>query len=365
MKRYANPRGTLLFVLIAAVLMIGVDLLVFYPQVHGVQEAEDLPVVESHEKLYEHSEIVDFESSQPMGPPEPHVIKDEFDDEPKPIKEALGPPEPFGPPVPNKKVEALKAKAGKSVPVNTVEVEQLGRHDGRPGKVVIIIDDMGMDRKNSNRTIELPGPLTLAFLPYAPQLAAITQSAKDHGHELIIHVPMQPTDTKLNMGPLALKDGLSREEFDLMLGRIFDSFQGYVGINNHMGSKLTQEREEMGWVMEALKSRNLFFVDSKTIGNSVASSVADEYGLPHADRDVFLDHEPTPEFVASALRKLEKIAHARGYAIAIGHPKTATIEGLKAWLPHLKEKGLELVPVSDVLTKPLPASAATSSTIPQ
>ena len=218
---------------------------------------------------------------------------------------------------------------------------------------------MGMDRKHSLQVIDLPFPLTLAFLPYAPKLSEITKQAKDNGHELIIHVPMQPIDSRLNTGPLALRDDMTQEGFDAALEKIFASFEGYVGINNHMGSKLTQDREAMDRVMEALTKRDLLFVDSKTIPSSVAAKSAAEHGLAYAERDVFLDHENTKENVISALYDLEIIAKRRGYAVAIGHPKEATIQGLKEWLPTLKDKGLTLVAVSKVAHKNVAVEKAT------
>ena len=227
-------------------------------------------------------------------------------------------------------------------------------------KVVIIIDDMGMDKKRSWEAVNLPGPLTLSFLPYAPQLAEITKAAMAKGHQLIIHVPMAPLDSRLDPGPLALRDGMYKEDFEAALDHMFASFSGYVGINNHMGSKLTQEEEPMKWVMARLAERNLLFVDSKTIAASVAERVAAEYGLAHTSRDVFLDNEDKIESVKKSLEELEATAHRRGYAVAIGHPKDSTIAALKEWIPELKDKGLTLAPVSAVVRKTAAISTVSS-----
>lgn len=220
---------------------------------------------------------------------------------------------------------------------------------GKTGKVVIIIDDVGMAHSLSNQTIDLPAPLTLAFLPYAPNLETMTARAKAEGHELMIHMPMEPMNADLDVGAIALLDDMSDAELQESLGKAFDSFEGYVGINNHMGSRLTQNEHAMHVVMNELAERGLLFVDSKTISTSVAGRVAAEHGLDYAERDVFLDHENSIEFVMNALRKLEITAKKQGYAIAIGHPKKATIAGLKQWLPTLKGKGLTVVPVSAVV----------------
>jgi hypothetical protein len=119
-----------------------------------------------------------------------------------------------------------------------------------------------------------------------------------------------------------------------------------------MGSKLTQDPEAMGYLMDQLKKRGLYFFDSKTIHTSVAAQMAEAYGVPYAERDVFLDHEETHEFTAKALQHLEQIASAKGSAIAIGHPKEITMQALQEWIPKLEARGFELVSLSELLEKP-------------
>lgn len=217
-----------------------------------------------------------------------------------------------------------------------------------PKKIVIIIDDMGISRKLSYEALELPAPLTLAFLPYASGLKSITNDAKKNGHELMIHMPMEAMNPDLDLGAIALRDNMAEQDIEDNLDRAFKSFDGYVGINNHMGSRVTQNKEIMDIVMDNLKERDLLFVDSKTINSSVAADSASAHGLEYAVRDIFLDHEETDEFVANALSRVERVAQKNGYAIAIGHPKRVTIDGLKKWLPTLEKRGFEIVPISVV-----------------
>ena len=222
----------------------------------------------------------------------------------------------------------------------------------KKGVVVIIIDDMGLSARSYN-VAKLPGPLTLAYLPYADNLPTQTKYAKQRGHELMVHMPMQPMNDAVDGGPTLLRTDQSEEKFKQLLKYNLTQFDGYVGVNNHMGSKLTQSSVAMRIVMEELKKRNLFFVDSKTIGSSVAADIAKNTGIPFAVRDVFLDHHITPEFIQSALVQVEKIAKRKGYAIAIGHPHVETIKALEEWLPTLEKKGLTLKPVSHVLNQPI------------
>ncbi len=343
MKRSVKPRRLLVFLIAATVLMVIVDLILLQGFIPQQQEGDThgLPVVDSN--IFQHSEIADFESALPAPVNTPDKMTGWKDlSVPPPATEKYTVVKP--PIIEERAVE--KITEPESVPL---------RKEGEPAKIVIIIDDMGMDRKRSNRAVELPGPLTLAFLPYAPKLDSMTGPALQKGHELIIHMPMEAMDKHMNPGPIALKADMSDAEMDAMLEKAFASFEGYVGINNHMGSRMTKDKAAMQHVMAALKTRGLFFVDSKTIGSSVGSNMAAQAGIPYADRDVFLDHQDTPEFVQSALRQLERVAMKKGYAIAIGHPKDSTLNALKEWLPTLKGRGFELVPVSDVVRRSKPA----------
>jgi len=216
------------------------------------------------------------------------------------------------------------------------------------GKIVIIIDDMGVSL--TSKLVEImPAPLTLSYLPYAKNLQERTEKASRNGHEIMLHLPMEPMSKYKDAGSHVLKVNQSREALLKDIEWNLSRFKGYVGVNNHMGSRMTQDKRSMDQVMKYLKKRNLFFIDSRTIGNSVAAESARDYGLNYAKRDVFIDHEITEEFVSNALKKLENKALRNGYAIAIGHPHKVTIKVLKEWLPTLKDKGLTLVPASSVL----------------
>ncbi len=219
-------------------------------------------------------------------------------------------------------------------------------------RVVIIIDDVGVNRKYSLEAIGMDSRLSLAFLPYAKNLKEMTQEAQEKGHELMVHVPMEAMDQTLDLGPNGLRTGSSEADFKKTLHDMFESFEGYIGINNHMGSRLTQDAQRMSWVMEALKARGLFFLDSKTIHTSIAADAAQSYGIPFATRHVFLDHEESLEAVRRQLKRLEDSAYKRGYAIAIGHPKKNTLQAIAEWLPDIEGKGIKLVPISRLIAYP-------------
>lgn len=370
MKRYANPRGTLLFIALSVTLMVAVDFL--FLRDDAPRDRDFMPsksaLVSIDESVFQHSEIQDYSYNVPEEKKSfeeslASLLEEErvYDHPPAPLMKKAKKE------VSKAVVESRPAPAVKKPPAE-IKVESIP-YEGKP-KIVIIIDDLGMDRKRTEQVINLPGPITLAFLPYAPKLDEDTKTSLSKGHELLIHTPMEPMDGKMNPGPIALMDDMNEQQLKVVLEQVFKSFDGYVGINNHMGSRLTQNQKAMDVVMEALSKRDLLFVDSKTINTSVAAQTARNHNLRYAERDVFLDHENTPEFVAQSLRKMEIVARNRGQAIGIGHPKEATINGLRAWIPTLEKKGFEIVPVSAVVRREkradqvTPAAAISQGQIP-
>lgn len=217
---------------------------------------------------------------------------------------------------------------------------------GEAPEIAIVIDDLGLNRANARQVLDLPAPLTLAFMTYAPKVASLTKQARANGHELMVHVPMQPADPDTNPGPRVLRGGLAKAELLARLRWGLSRFDGYVGINNHMGSAFTTNRDGMGIVIDELRQRGLLFLDSVTSGGTVGADVAAETGVPYARRDIFLDNERDATAIRRQLAKVERVARERGHAIAIGHPHDETIAVLRDWLRKAPERGLRLVPIS-------------------
>jgi len=228
---------------------------------------------------------------------------------------------------------------------------------GRP-IIAIVIDDLGLDRARSSRAIALPGPLTLAWLAYADDLAAQTTAATNAGHELFLHLPMEPLDSSNDPGPNALLVGMSSREIRRIVRVGLDRVPSIVGVNNHMGSRFTADRAGMAVVLTTVKEADLVFLDSRTTGDSVAGPLAALFGMPFAARDVFLDDDRDTASVAQRLADVERVAREQGSAIAIGHPADVTLDALEAWLPSLSERGFVLVPVSAVVQARQPAPVA-------
>lgn len=220
---------------------------------------------------------------------------------------------------------------------------------GDKPRVAIVIDDLGPDRTRTTRVVALAPALTLSFLAYSADLPRLTEMARRAGHETMVHVPMEPVNTKMDMGPNGLATNQAKEEVLRRLDWDLSRFNGYVGINNHMGSRFTGDAQAMGWVMDELRARGLMFLDSRTIATTVAAKTAAAEGVPFAERDVFLDDEQTAIAVDQRLREVESIAKKRGTVIAIGHPHDATITALASWIPSLPQTGVVLVPLTEVV----------------
>ena len=217
--------------------------------------------------------------------------------------------------------------------------------------IAIVLDDVGLNPTRARRSIALQGPITIALLPYGRALPTLAAEARESGHELLVHMPMEPQSADKDPGPNALLVDLSSAERARRLNWNLSQFSGYVGINNHMGSRFTASSDHMRPVMRELKNRGLLFLDSITSVGSVAGRVARDSGVPTATRDVFLDHEVSASEIRRQLREAERVARRQGHVIAIGHPHPETLEALEAWLPTLRDRGFVLVPVSAIVSR--------------
>ena len=214
--------------------------------------------------------------------------------------------------------------------------------------VVIVIDDMGISQKRTADISSLQAPLTVSFLTYGRRLAEQIQNSRTSGQEVMIHVPMEALKA-VDTAPDVLTTKMTKDEIKANLQAMIAKFENIKGINNHMGSKLTEDKEKMLAVMEVLQEQGLFFLDSKTSAASRAEEAAAEIGIAYAHRHVFLDNNNDKQYILGQLKKTEQLARKNGYAIAIGHPKTQTYAALKEWLPKLKQQGIEVVPLSRVI----------------
>jgi polysaccharide deacetylase 2 family uncharacterized protein YibQ len=208
----------------------------------------------------------------------------------------------------------------------------------------LIIDDLGYHPRLDGRFLELDLPLTAAVLPLSPVGAKAARAASRKGMEVIVHAPMEPHDyPRVNPGPGALLTTMDRTELVTTLDKILASVPQAKGVNNHMGSKLTEDEGALKIIMSELKKKGLFFIDSRTTPFSKGFQTARKAGVKTAERSVFLDNVTDPDAIRAQLRRFAARARKEGRAIAIGHPHPQTAQVLAAMAEELK-KELTLVP---------------------
>ena len=164
----------------------------------------------------------------------------------------------------------------------------------------------------------------------------------------MVHLPVANTMNQ-PLGDLALTSGLSERDVGNVLDRAVRLVPFAKGINNHMGSALTQEPQAMAWLMRSVKRHKLFFIDSRTTHKTVASEIAVKENIRTASRDVFLDKDRSLYGIDKEFRRLLALAKQRKTAIAIGHPYPSTLQYLEHALPMLQDEGIQLISVSEIL----------------
>jgi len=215
--------------------------------------------------------------------------------------------------------------------------------------ISIIIDDLGSDNIRHEQVVRLPGAITCSFLPMFDATRRLANLAHEYKKDVLLHLPMESV-AKNPMGPGGLSLHMTRQEFIWEMQKGLASVPHAIGINNHMGSLLTQHPGHMSWLMKEMKRNgNLLFVDSRTTSASVALAIAVEEGVPGLRRNVFLDHDPDLQSVRRQFAKMIAIAKRKGSAVAIGHPYATTIKVLKEMLPQLNRMGVRLVAISELL----------------
>ena len=266
-----------------------------------------------------------------------------------------GPGSPLPPPEPSKPAAPQRAVAHK-VPKFEIYPADVPQPAPKPApaetgvpKAAIIIDDMGYDRRIADRFCALDAPLTFSVLPFCPFRDAVVQKARSRGFVLMLHLPMEPNEyPEVDPGPGAL---LTSMDPDLLLKTLesdLDAVPYAAGVNNHMGSRLSAQSNQMNQIFTVLKRRRLFYVDSRTTWHTKARQAARLLQVPFAQRDVFLDHDPAPRAIRGQIRELIATAVRHGEAVGIGHPHAETLDALREMLPELKAR-VRLVPITELV----------------
>lgn len=220
----------------------------------------------------------------------------------------------------------------------------------KPTRIAIVIDDIGY-RDTDKYALLLPGAITYSILPHTPYGKTIAIKANANHKEVLLHIPMEAENGK-KLGPGALTSTMNKAEIHASLNDSLAEIPFAIGINNHMGSHLTQLAEPMSWTMGFLKQHHLLFLDSKTSPYSKASVIAQKLGVPVNGRNVFLDNQLTESYINKQFQSLIEYAKTQEFAIAIAHPHPETIQALLRLIPTLQQNNIELVPLSFLYSMP-------------
>ena len=233
-------------------------------------------------------------------------------------------------------------------PVVPVEKQKKQRKPTLP-KVAIIIDDIGYDPKIVDHFLSIDAPLTFSVLPFSPYQKKVIGKIRAKKCEIMLHLPMEPVEyPKVNPGPGALLISMTAQELSNQLNDALDAIPGAVGVNNHMGSRLTADSDQMRRVLKILKQRGLFFIDSRTSYDTVSRELARNLKLPYAQRKIFLDNNTSPQKIRIQLKQLIRYARKRGEAVGIAHPHEETFRVLAREIPKLKQQ-IRFVPASSMV----------------
>ena len=211
-------------------------------------------------------------------------------------------------------------------------------------KLALVIDDLGQNPTRDGRVLALPGPVAMAILPDTRHATALAERANAAGKTVMLHLPMAPAD-----GPYAWQPQLQPGELARRLDRALSKVPHASGVNNHMGSQMTNRQQPMASLMTELQQRHLFFLDSRTGTGTVAAAVAQRVGLASLSRDIFLDDDPRPAAVAAQFHAAVKLARKQGSVVIIGHPHASTLALLERELPRLQAAGVDWVDIGQMI----------------
>ena len=225
-------------------------------------------------------------------------------------------------------------------------------------ELAIVIDDIGYSLPRAERVMRLPGILTVGLLPFAPNTTEIARRAHAAGREVILHLPMQPQSAREDEQENdTLTLDMSADKFADILDAALRAVPHCVGINNHTGSLLTEHRESMVRLMRHIRHRGLFFLDSRTSPNTLAYKVAQEWQVPAAKRDVFLDHHLKLEAIEAEFKRVLNIARKNGQAVLIAHPHRVSLDFLETAMANLPDD-VRLIPLSKLTNRRRPTLIA-------
>ncbi len=225
-------------------------------------------------------------------------------------------------------------------------------------QVAFVIDDWGYSLNNIDALFQINRPITLAILPHLRYSKEIISRIRKQGQEydMILHLPLESKSGK-SAERDTIKRNMKKDKILSILKDDIESVPGIIGVSNHQGSKVTENKEIMKVILEELKKMDLFFLDSRTTPVSVCGNISRKIGLKYAERSVFLDLAPIKEekqnraYIKRQIKELINIAKTRGSAIAIGHDKKLTLDIIKESIQGIEKENIKIVPLKKLVGK--------------
>jgi polysaccharide deacetylase 2 family uncharacterized protein YibQ len=218
------------------------------------------------------------------------------------------------------------------------------------GRIAVIIDDWGYSTRNCGILTEIHEPVTVAVLPNLVHTRDVLNCAQKAGKEIILHLPLEPHQNNDDYPDgYIIRTSMSARTVDATLEQVLNNMPGIVGVNNHMGSKATEDETLMGAIFTKLKRRGLFFVDSRVTAESIVGPLADRMRLPYAERDVFLDNTNERAYIEAQFAVLVDTARKHGSAVGIGHDRELTMQVVKEQMRHWEDQGFEFVTIKSLI----------------
>ena len=214
-------------------------------------------------------------------------------------------------------------------------------------EIALIIDDVG-NKPDDAAVFTLPVEVAVSILPLTYLSERFSAQAAKQNREVMLHMPMESLGGR-QLGPGAITSDMPVETIRATLLKALETVPHAIGVNNHMGSKLTQLTTPMSATMGFLTDHQLFFVDSRTTRYSRAAKIAQRFGVPVTQRNVFLDHDIEEQAIDYQFQRLLRLARKYDYAVGIAHPYPETMAYLNKALAKLEEQGVKLIQVSEIV----------------
>lgn len=217
-------------------------------------------------------------------------------------------------------------------------------------QLALIIDDGGYNMENFKEMLGTGKRITFAILPHAPYAREAALLAYRDGSEVMLHLPMEPKNgEQYSLEKNTVRTGMGSKQIQKILEDALRQVPHVRGINNHMGSKATEDPQVMEALMQVLKKEGLYFIDSNTSVQTLGPEMARKAGVASRRNDQFIDREKEIEAIKNAIRLAMRKAKQEGRAVAIGHPHPLTARAIKEMISEIEKEGIRLVFASEVV----------------